>query len=120
MRIGRKISGEIALDVTAAENQRPAQIGVKRRGHDGAALQKGTDPQPGETAEGYFEAAGPVNSDGVGILLLPGIPLGKQLVGKTLVSRQQIGLRQNDEVLMAIQFPRDLGVAYQLEIEILH
>src|ERR1700722_1153225 len=76
------------------------------------------DPDPGQRAKRYFERTGPVGSAMKRIACDPAVDLRANLVQVSAVARQQIGLRQNNQMLMAIQFPDRFVVARARAIEV--
>src|SRR5271170_4355165 len=119
MRIGRKISRKIALEVASVAAQ-AAQPLVAKVGQSASPFQQVIAPKPGETSKCRFQTAGPIDADGVGIVGLPLPPLPQHFVDKPGIARQPVGLRESDEVLMAIQLPRDLAITHFVEIQIAH
>src|SRR5579862_1426736 len=75
-------------------------------------------PDPRQTAERNFETAGPVDARRIRILRLPMPPLAQGLIRKTPVAREPVGFPQRDQMLMAVEFPRNLAVAHFGEIQI--
>src|ERR1700722_9222869 len=76
------------------------------------------DPDPGQRAKRYFERTGPVGSAMKRVACDPAVDLRANLVQISTVARQQIGLRQNNQMLMAIQLPDRFVVARARTIEI--
>src|SRR5260370_23975972 len=90
VRIGREIGGKESLDVAPVQHQRPLEVGRESLRDGGAALQQIPDPQPGKTSERHLEAACPVNSDPIWILLMPSIPLPEHLACVACFPREAI------------------------------
>ena len=118
--IGRKVGRKIAFNMASTQRQSPVQVVTKLRWHNRTPFQQRANPNPGHAAERHFQCAGPVDSNRVRVLLFPRIPLGQNFVGETFVAGQQIRLGQHHQMLMAIQFPRDFGIAHLLKIQVLH
>src|SRR5208283_748246 len=108
MGIGRKIRGEVSFDVASAQVQRGLPLLADFTGKERAFLQQKESPDPRQAAIANFEAACPVDSDGIRIFFLPVRPLGENLPRKLVVTGEPIGLRQRDKVLMAAQLPSNL------------
>ena len=69
------------------------------------------NPNPGKGAEGHFERTRPIGSTMKWIRLDPTFQLRAKLVQVPLVGGQQVGLGQDHQVLMTIQFPNDFVIA---------
>src|SRR5260370_42684467 len=76
------------------------------------------DPHPGESAKRDLESARPVDPTLKRVLLEPAFELARNLDQEILPSRQQVGLGQQDQVLMAVEFPNNLVVARLGGVEI--
>src|SRR5579885_26004 len=116
--IGRGVDGKIALNMPRIERQPPGKIVLKalRRGWTGR--KKITDPDPGQAAKCHLQTARPVDAHGVGIFLMPVPPLVEEFSQKALLRRKVIGFGEYHEVLVAVQFPNNLVVAYFLKLKV--
>src|ERR1700720_147061 len=74
-------------------------------------------PQPRDTSKRHFQAAAPVDADRIRVCPLPGVPLLLQFGSVLFLSGQSPGLRQDHQMLMPVQFPRDLVITDLGEIE---
>src|SRR3954462_12831498 len=109
----------MALDMASVKSQ-SAEPFVAEVGNSRSTLHNVGGPQPGQAAESRFQAAGPVNAYRIGVFCPPVPPLPQHLVGKAAIACQSVGLGQRDQVLMAIQFPRDLAVPDLRKIQIMN
>src|SRR5580704_452042 len=82
------------------------------------AANKVIDPDPRQRAECDFERTGPVSPAMKRVGDDPAFELRANFVQVAHVARQQIGLRQNNQVLVAVQFPDRLVVARARRVEI--
>src|ERR1700678_3976563 len=99
MRVGRKISREIALNMApmAGKTKQPLIAdSIKSRG----SIEQMIDPDPGQTSKTHFEATGPMDANGVGIFNLPIAPLAQGFVQKPRIARQSVRLGQGDQMLV--------------------
>ena len=85
-----------------------------------SAVQQEVDPDPRKTAESDFQATRPIDSPRIRILSVPMLPLRKKFGGKPRIVAEAIGLGQGHEMLMAVQFPGDLGITHGSKIQILN
>ena len=69
------------------------------------------NPNPRKRAEGHFERTCPIGSTMKWIRLDPAFQLRANLVQVCGVTRQQVRLRQDHQVLMTVQFPNDFVIA---------
>src|ERR1039458_3810918 len=74
-------------------------------------------PDPRQTAKCNFKAAAPVDAYRVRIALEPATPLRHQFANILLIVRKQPCFRQSDQMLVAVQLPRDFVVAHRRELE---
>src|SRR5215472_18517425 len=84
--------------------------------NDRATIQQIPYPQPRKTPECHLEAACPVDSDSIWILLMPVIPLPEQLLRIARVSGQAISLGKSDQVLVTTELPSDLCVSHAVKV----
>src|SRR5262249_10856289 len=75
------------------------------------------DPHPGQGAHGDLERARPVDATHVGICHPPAFQLALDLTNEVLPAGHASRLRQDDEMLMAIELPDDLVVADAARVE---
>src|SRR5262245_55136936 len=99
MRVRREVSGRETCDVTAVEHERPPEVGRKPCRKYWATLKQMRYPEPRQASKSHFQAAGPVDSNRIRILLLPVIPLPEKLQSKLGPLRQAICLGQRHQVL---------------------
>src|SRR5689334_20011532 len=118
MGIGREIGGKVVLDVPTIETEGPQPFGTKTGQHSGRFCKKRIGPNPREAAEGYFQAAGPIYADWIRVFSVPVLPLVEYFLGKPLIARKPVCLRQNHEMLMAVQFPNNFAVPGFFKIKI--
>src|SRR5439155_1122379 len=118
MGIGREIGGNVVLDVPTTDTEGPQPFVAKAGQHGGRFCDKKIGPNPGETTEGHFQAAGPVYAEWVGVFSVPVLPLVEYFLGKLLITGKPVRLRQNHKMLMAIQLPNDFAVASFFKIQI--
>src|SRR4029077_9319762 len=118
MGVRRSVGGKKTCDVTGIDRKRTEQVLGKRLRHDIAIREEERNPQPRKAPERYFKARAPIDAKWINVLLLPGIPLREAFVCKPGIVRQTIGLCENHQVLVAVQFPRDFGVSDLVGIEI--
>src|SRR6185312_6137301 len=76
------------------------------------------DPNPREGAESHLKRAGPVDSASIWVGDPPTVQLRLDLPEKFRASGQPPRLRQQYEVLMAVQLPDHFVIAHPFEIEI--
>ena len=95
-----------------ANSQLLEQIARKSWRNNWRIRQQIPNPKPGDRAKGHFQAAGPVDSDWIGILALPIEPLAEKFRGELFSACEAIGFRERDQMLVAIEFPGDFRVAY--------
>src|SRR6266568_8980822 len=69
------------------------------------------DPHPRKGAKGDLESARPVDPALKRVLLEPAFELALDLVEEILALGQQVGLSQQDQVLMAVELPNCFVVA---------
>src|SRR5436190_22225897 len=74
-------------------------------------------PQPRKAAESHFQAASPVNAEGVRIRMLPAIPLRNHFADIAFLPGETPGLGERGQMLMPIQFPDDFVIANFGEVE---
>src|SRR5882672_1321141 len=74
-------------------------------------------PNPGHTAEGDLQRTTPVDPERVWVGFDPASELGDYFADIFFIVAEQPGLGQRDQVLVAIEFPSDLVVAHDREIE---
>src|SRR5580704_7092693 len=76
------------------------------------------DPDPGQCAKRDFESARPVRSAMKRIAGDPAFDLRAKFIQVASVAGQQIGLRQNNQVLMTIQFPDHFVITRARRVEV--
>src|SRR5437660_3702838 len=118
MGIGREIGGKVVLDVSSAHTESTQPFVTKAGQHGGRFCEKKISPDPRQTSERHFQAAGPVYSDWIGVFGMPVLPLVEYFLGKPLISCKPVCLRQNHKMLMAVQLPNDFAVAGFFKIKI--
>src|SRR5207302_10518147 len=111
MRIGREIGGKESLNVPRVQGQGAPEVLKELPGKNRTIVEQMPNPQPREASERHFQAACPINSHRIGILVLPVIPLPKYSFGIPLFPRQTITLRKRNEVLWPICLQNHLGSA---------
>lgn len=114
--IGREVIGEIDFEVQAVmiepcEKPMPERV-VETISH------KMIDPDPGERAERDFESAGPIDAVLEGVLREPALQLPHDLGEKLLPAGKQISLREQDQMLVAIDLPNAFVVAGAGSVEV--
>ena len=85
---------------------------------NGASLKQTFDPEPRETAETDFQTARPINSNRIGVLFMPVVPLAEHFLGVSFFMSQAITFGKRNEMLMTIQLPDTLVVASPAEIQL--
>src|SRR5207249_5991852 len=118
MGIGREIGGKVVLDVSSAHTESTQPFVTKAGQHGGRFCEKKISPDPRQTSERHFQAAGPVYSDWIGVFGMPVLPLVEYFPGKLPITRKPVCLRQNHKVLMAVQLPSDFAIAGFFKIKI--
>src|SRR2546430_824408 len=108
MGIGGGVDREISTDVTCVEALGNSQFIEEVQGRLRLISQQRVHPKPRQAPEGNLQGAGPIDSVGIRIALLPVAPLGDQFTQETLFSGKEIDLGQCDEMMMPIQLPYDL------------
>src|SRR5437870_6577721 len=111
MGIGREIRRKVGVNVSSAHTESAQPFVTKAGQHGRRFCEKKIGPNPGETTEGHFQAAGPVYAEWVGVFSVPVLPLVEYFLGKLLITGKPVRLRQNHKMLMAIQLPNDFAVA---------
>src|SRR5579863_3684480 len=76
------------------------------------------DPNPGQCSQGDFEGTGPISPQMKRVGPNPALELRLNFIWVPCVTRQQPGLRQNDQVLMAVQFPDHFVVAGARSVQV--
>ncbi len=76
------------------------------------------NPDPRESAESDFEGAGPIDAALKWVLVEPGFELGKEFGDVLGFTADQVGLGEEDEVLVAAEFPDKFVVADGVEVEV--
>src|SRR6516165_8538151 len=110
------MGGKVKFNMAPTRRHPMQPLCSKLWSHGRSSLQQEVHPQPGKAAKGNFEAARPIDSSGIRILLLPVLPLINQFAGKSEIISEPIGLGECYQMLMAIQLPRDLCIPYRGEI----
>src|SRR5579859_1363705 len=119
MSVRRKIGRKVFLDVAPVQPQ-TAQPFVAEVRKSLRTFEQMVGPQPGQASESDLQTAGPIDASRIRILSPPMAPLPQHFVRKTWIARQTISLRQCHEMLMPVEFPRDLAVPDLIEIEKTH
>ena len=118
MRIRRKIGRQVTLNMAAVQSLGTKPFFSEFSRHDWRAFQQLIHPNPGKTTKRHLETADPVDSKRVWILGLPVPPLPEYLVCITPLFGKPIRFGQSDQMLMTVQFPRDLAIPNLVEVEI--
>src|SRR5438874_9892084 len=98
--------------MTSVQRLCPQIVSMKIRGEKFCTFKQRVNPNPGEAAKSHFQAARPINADWIRILCMPVAPLRENFICEAIVSGQPVCLGQGNQMLVAVQFPRDLAVAY--------
>src|SRR5947199_4796426 len=94
------------------------KIDLKLRTQLRAAGEQESNPYPGYASKSYFQGARPIDAKRVRIFLLPGIKLSGAFFGVAGISTEDPSLCQSEQMLVPIQFPNNLVIANQAEVEI--
>ncbi len=68
-------------------------------------------PDPGKRAESDFESAGPIDAVLEGVLFEPGFEFGEDFVEEFGFASEEVGLGQEDKVLVTAEFPDEFVIA---------
>ena len=115
--VGGEVDGQIFKEMAAVLVERGEEAAAKFGGHGFIAAEV-PDPDPRERAESDFESAGPIDAALKRVLVEPGFELGKEF-GKVFgLAVEQMGLGEEDKVLVAAEFPDEFVIADGVEVEV--
>src|SRR5438132_1549282 len=118
MGIGREIRRKVVVNVSSAHTESPQPFVTKTGYHGWRICEQKICPDPRQTSERHFQAAGPINADWIRVFSVPVLPLVEYFLGKPLITCKPVCLRQNHEMLMAVQFPDNFAIAGFFKIKI--
>src|SRR5215467_8875365 len=98
--------------MSARDSQATEPVRTEPGGQHRRIRKKEIYPEPGNTTECNFQAARPIDSDRIGILGVPMMPLPEQLFCIFGIARQAECLGKRHQMLVAVQFPSHFAVAY--------
>ena len=104
------------MQVPGADAQHGDEVPLKTLGERIGS--KSFHPQPGKSTEADFEAARPIDANGVRILRTPVVPLRDDLIHEPPIIRDGVSFGQRNQMLVPVQFPDNFRVADFLIIEI--
>jgi len=114
--VRREVVREVFLEVAAMTVERFEKAAAEGRGE--AVSDEHVDPEPGERTERDFESAGPIDAALKGVLGEPALELGDELGEEPGVAGKEMSLRQEDQVLVAIELPDAFVIASEGGIEV--
>ncbi len=116
MGIGGEIDGQVFKEIAAVLIQRREEAFTELRGHGFA--DKLPEPDPRYCPESHFESAGPIDAALKRVLGEPGFELSEDLVKILGFAGKQMGLGQENKMLMTVEFPDEFVVAHCFETQI--
>src|SRR5579863_2562364 len=116
VRVRRKEKRKVVLQMTAVPMELVQETAAQSGRH--AAAGQLINPHPGECSKADLERTRPVDAAMKRIRGDPAFDLGPDLVQEAIVAREQKSLREQHQVLMAVQLPNDLMVSGLRRVQI--
>ncbi len=116
MGIGREVNRQVRFEITPVPDERGEKVPVLSRIHPRA--KQVIDPDPGQGAKRDFKRARPIDAAHKRIGGNPALYLSERLRAEPFLLCELERLRQQNQVLVAVQLPNPLVIADALHIEI--